>query len=354
MKEDKVQRLRYIMTVITMVLAFMMICFCIVALQVKTVHLDYYGTNIRVKTLSSNIQGFLLSNNIYVDENTVVYPDITSNIYKNMSISISSKNEIAKIDIDTMLAEYKPVSVKIVEQEELIQYAEEVVENPGMYRGVSRVTKEGANGLKNVKYVIKYSEGQEIARTVLEENVITEPTNKVIEVGTNLNLSTSRSQGVVIPSVDAGFKVYNIALSQDMQQYTYAMCQKYGVQYELLLAVMYVESRYNVNAVGGGNSYGLCQIHYSNTANLRRRIGLTNLLDPYDNIEAGAYMLNLYLNAGRKYSSDMYFIEHYGLNCYNMGEGVYRSNCYTKGILERTYSNKVRSIRDTLITRGGI
>ncbi|MBR1884544.1 MAG: hypothetical protein IJ809_06440, partial [Clostridia bacterium] len=75
---------------------------------------------------------------------------------------------------------------------------------------------------------------------------------------------------------------------------------------------------------------------------------------PYDNIEAGAYMLNMYLNAGRKRSSDTYFIEHYGLNCYNMGEGMFVSNCYNNGILERTYSNKVRSIRDSIIANGGI
>ncbi len=354
MKEDRARSIRKVMTVITMTLAFMMICLCIVALQVKVINLDYYGNRVRIKTLSTNVRSFLLTNNIYIDENTDVYPSLDTTIKKNMNITLSSKDNVAKIDINGMLAEYSPVTVKILEQDETIAYKEEYVENPGMYRGVSRVVTEGSNGTKKVRYVVKYSDGVETSRTLLGESIVTEPVNSVIEVGSNLNLATSRSSGIVIPSVDSGFKVYNISLSSDMQQYTYAMCQKYGVQYELLLAVMYVESRYNVNAVGGGNSYGLCQIHYSNSANLRRKIGITNLLDPYENIEAGAYMLSMYLNIARKKSADQNFIEHYGLNCYNMGEGVFYSNCYSKGILERTYSRNVISIRNSLLSKGSI
>ncbi len=354
MKEDKAHNIRKVMTIITMTLAFMMICLCIIALQVKIINLDYYGTKIRVKTLSTNVRGFLLSNNIYIDENTSIYPSVDTDIKKNMNIVISSDLEVSTIDIDSMLAEYTPVTVKILDEEMVIAHSEEYIENPGMYRGVSRVTTEGVDGVKKVRYAVKYSDGSEVSRTLLEENIISESVNSVIEVGTNLNLATSRSNGIVIPKADDGFKVYDIALSSDMQQYTYIMCQKYGIQYELLLAVMYIESRYNVNAVGGGNSYGLCQIHYSNTANLRNKIGITNLLDPYENIEAGAYMLAMYLDAGRKYSSDTYFIEHYGLNSYNMGEGLFYSNCFSKGILERTYSINVMATRDSLLNTGKI
>lgn len=342
------------MTVITMTLAFMMICLCIVGLGVKVINLDYYGTRMQIKTLSTNVQGFLLNNNIYIDASTSVYPSLYSNIESGDTIIIASNENSQKFDLAKMLADYKPVTVKILEEDVVIEHAEEYVENASMYRGVSRVTTEGKDGIKKVKYILKSNGESEPEKVMLDETVVEEAVNSVIEVGTSLNLSTSRSSGVTIPNVDDGFRVYSIALSQDMQQYTYAMCEKYGVQYELLLAVMYVESRYNVNAVGGGNSYGLCQIHYSNTANLQRAIGLTDLLDPYDNIEAGAYMLNMYLNAGRKRSSDTYFIEHYGLNCYNMGEGMFVSNCYNNGILERTYSNKVRSIRDSIIANGGI
>lgn len=354
MKEDKARNIRNVMTFVVVVLSFMMICLCIVGLQVKIVNLDYYGTKVRIKTLSTNVQSFLISNNIYIDKNTEVHPSLNTSIKKNMNIILSGGTDLAKIDIDGMLAQYTPVTVKIVDKEEAIKHGEEYIENPGMYRGVSKITTEGTDGVKRTRYAVKYLGNEEISRTILEENIVSEAVNSVIEVGTNLNLATSRSSGIVIPKVDDGFKVYDIALSSDMQQYTYAMCQKYGIQYELLLAVMYVESRYNVNAVGGGNSYGLCQIHYSNTAHLRRKIGLTDLLDPYDNIEAGAYMLAMYLNAGKKYSQDTYFIEHYGLNCYNMGEAVFRSNCYNKGILERTYSRNVIAARNSLLNNGRI
>jgi soluble lytic murein transglycosylase-like protein len=132
------------------------------------------------------------------------------------------------------------------------------------------------------------------------------------------------------------------------------MCQNYGIQYELLLAVMYKESGYNPSAIGGGNSYGLCQIHVSNFSNLRKRLGVSNFLDPYDNIKSGAYMLSLYMGSGRKISNDSTTIEVYALNSYNMGEGVYFNNCYSRGVLNREYSNSVISIRNRLITNGGL
>ena len=349
---SKAEKIRYIMTVITMTLAFMMVCLCLIGLQVKVINVDYYGTKMQVKTLSSNVQSFLLNNNIYIDENTLVYPDLESSLSNGDTITLESKIETAKIDIKGLLAEYKPVKAEIIEEELIIAKEEEYIENPSIYRGVSIVKSEGKDGKKKVKYIIK-TDGNSEEKVILEEVVLEVAENKVTEVGTSYS-ATARGSGVVIPAVDSGFKVYNIPLPADMQQYTYAMCNKYGIQYELLLAVMSVESNYQINCVGGNNSYGLCQIHYSNTAMLQRAIGLTDLLDPYDNIEAGAYMLKTYIDAAKRRSEDTYFIEHYGLNCYNMGEGVFVKNCFNYGILERTYSNKVISRRNNLLNTGTV
>jgi soluble lytic murein transglycosylase-like protein len=253
-----------------------------------------------------------------------------------------------------MYAQYKPVVAKIIEVSEAIPFEEERVENPTINRGVTKVSKEGINGEKVIRYFVKYSGESEIYKVELKTDIKAESQNKVIEVGTKLNSFVSRTAPVIIPAVDSGFKSYNIKLPVDQQQYAYTMCKNYGIQYELLLAVMSKESGYNPNAIGGGNSYGLCQIHISNYTNLRNRLGISSLLDPYDNIKAGAYMLALYMNSGRRISTDATIAEVYALNSYNMGEGSYFNNCYSKGIVNRGYSDAVISKRNRLITNGTI
>lgn len=354
MKEDKAYVLRKTLVIITVMLIFITAGISLVAMQIKTVTFNYFGDIKQIKTLSTTVESFLLQNKINVNSDMIISPSKDTKIENNLEIKIYSDKELSKIDAIGMYAEYKPVVAKIIEVSEAIPFEEEKIDNPTINRGVTKISQEGSNGEKVIRYFVKYSGESEIYKVALGEDVKTAAQNKVIEVGTKLNTFTSRSAPVVIPVVDSGFKSYNIKLPVDEQQYAYSMAQKYGIQYELLLAVMYKESGYNPSAVGGGNSYGLCQIHISNYTNLSNRLGISSLLDPYDNIKAGAYMLALYMNSGRRISSDNTTIEVYALNSYNMGEGSYYSNCYSRGIIDRAYSNSVISLRNALINNGGL
>lgn len=354
MKEDKAYVLRKTLVIITVMLIFITAGISLVAMQIKTVTFNYFGDKKTIKTLSTTVEGFLLQNKINLNEDMIVSPSKDALIDNNMEIKIYSKNELSKIDTMAMYAEYKPVVAKIIEVSEAIPFVEQKIDNPTINRGVTKIANEGANGEKITKYFVKYSGETELCKVALNSDVKSEPQNKLIEVGTKLVPIVSRSAPIIIPVVDSGFRAYNIKLPVDQQKYAYSMCQTYGVQYELLLAIMYKESGYNPNAVGGGNSYGLCQIHISNQANLVNRLGIASLLDPYDNIKAGAYMLALYMGSGRRASSDPTTIQVYALNSYNMGEGSYYANCYSKGIIDRGYSNSVLALRNALITNGGI
>ena len=354
MKEDKAHVLRKTLVIITVMLIFITAGISLVAMQIKTVTFNYFGDIKTIKTLSTNVESFLIQNKIKLSDNAIVSPSKDTKIVNNLEIKIYSDKVESKIDTIAMYAQYKPVVAKIIEVSEAIPFEEEKVDNPAINRGVTKITKEGANGEKVTKYLVKYSGETEIYKVELKSDTKTVAQNKVIEVGTKLNPVVSRSAPIIIPIVDSGFKSYNIKLPVDQQQYAYSMCQKYGVQYELLLAIMCKESGFNPNAVGGGNSYGLCQIHISNLTNLINRLGIASLLDPYDNIKAGAYMLSIYMNSGRKISADSATIEVYALNSYNMGEGSYFSNCYSQGILDRSYSNSVINIKNRLINNGGL
>lgn len=354
MKEDKLHILRKTLIIICCILFFSTVGLIMVSTQMKTVTLDYYGSKTQIKTLAASVDDFLLENKIVVNEEDIVTPERTAFLEKNSIITICSRNVIAKVDIDSIKNAHTPIIAKMEQIEETVPFTEEKRDNAVLNRGTENVVQEGIEGKKATEYLVRYQNNIEIARVQVGEEIIAEPQNKIIEVGTKITLTTSRSslvQSVVSQGATDGFKQYNIGLPVEQQQYAYNICKRYGIQYELFLAVMYKESGFNAYAVGGGNSYGLCQIHVSNHANLRAKLGVSNFYDPYDNMTAGAYLLSCYFGTASNVVSGS-DVEVYALNSYNMGEGAYYSSCYSQGILHRGYSNSVIALRNSLVANG--
>lgn len=354
MVEDKAHSIRKVLSVICVILLFSTIGLFIITLQVKTITLDYHGTKKVVKTLAVNVQDFLIQNNIVVSSNDEVYPEKSSILDDGMEIKIKSNVILSTIDIDKIQNEYIPMVAQIEEEIEILHYSEENTQNSSIERGVQNIIQEGSDGQACTKYLVVYENNEVVEKAKISSDIITEPQNKIIEVGTKINTvsrsSIVKSLSSVIPSEADGFRYYNINLSRQLQEYAFNICKKYGVEYELFLAIMYNESRFNPNA-SSGVAYGLCQIHQSNFSNLSRKLGISDFYNPYDNMTAGAYMLSTYIaSASKKVTGDD--ITVYALNSYNMGEGAYYSTCYSKGILDRGYSNAVLRVRNNLITTG--
>jgi soluble lytic murein transglycosylase-like protein len=146
---------------------------------------------------------------------------------------------------------------------------------------------------------------------------------------------------IYVDSIDKHITTYNIALSEELQQYTYKVACDYNVgeYYELILALMWVESRYDPSAIGGGANYGLMQINKINHGWLHDELGIDNFLDPKQNIMAGVRILSEYLTTMDE--------PHRALMCYSMG--VSRANSYWKrGVYTSEYSHKVLDAKDRL------
>lgn len=354
MKEDKAYYVRKTFTVICLILFFSTVGLFMINSQLKTVTLDYHGDKQTIKTMATNVQDFLIQNKISLNNNEKIWPETSTELENGMVIEIESTDQLAKIDIDKMIKDNQVIIAKIEEVIEDVPYEEEKQNNSTLDRGVTNVLKEGKDGKICTKYLVRYNNGEVVERAKIGTEVLSEVENQVIEIGTKI-ITSSRSnivQSAASSATDAGFRYYNIPLSREYQEYAYNICKKYGIQYELLLAVMYCESGFNVNA-SSGTAYGLCQIHYSNYSNLSSKLGITDLFDPYDNMTSGAYMLSLYLNNARKFVSED-SVEVYALNSYNMGDAAYYSQCFSQGILNRAYSNKVISVKNSLISRGTI
>lgn len=123
--------------------------------------------------------------------------------------------------------------------------------------------------------------------------------------------------------------------SYDIQKLAYDLSEQNGRDYLFVLAIVEHESQGNPNRISKTHDYGLMQINRCNNRFLKQNLGITNTLDPLQNLTAGTYYIYDYIN---KYNS---------LSCalmaYNMGENKAKK-LWKRGIYETKYSRKVLSI----------
>lgn len=126
----------------------------------------------------------------------------------------------------------------------------------------------------------------------------------------------------------------DVPVDEELQSYIWSLCCLYDIDdyYEIIYAIMRKESNFDSNAISATNDYGLMQINISNHASLSTKLGITDFLDPYQNVHAGIYM---FANALHKYES-----MSDALMAYNMGGGG-ASKLWSQGIHSTSYSETV-------------
>ena len=82
---------------------------------------------------------------------------------------------------------------KVVTVSEAIPYGETVKESSSLLKGETEVVTQGVEGSKDVTYQISEYNGNTLEKVVLSEVVTKEPVNKVINKGTSVVASSSRS-----------------------------------------------------------------------------------------------------------------------------------------------------------------
>lgn len=153
------------------------------------------------------------------------------------------------------------------------------------------------------------------------EEAVIEPQNEPQRV----IIKTTHTYNIDLPT-------YDIELSADLQKFTILTAHAYDIEPALVFAVMKKESRFDTEAYYLGN-YGLMQINHINHSWLTEEIGVTDFMNPEQNVEAGCYILSM-------------LTEKYGdidkvLMAYNLGEGSAQS-MWKDGITETHYSKTVR------------
>lgn len=151
---------------------------------------------------SKNVVSDILSENhiiVLPDEN--VFPEADSKIDASKTITISKiaeekkviAEEIQNVTTEEILGKYVTVTEKIVVEQVEIPY--ETVTKDVSKSGTetkNSVIQEGINGLKEIKYKVKYQDDVEIEKVIISETIIKEPVEKIIQISTKITARSNR------------------------------------------------------------------------------------------------------------------------------------------------------------------
>lgn len=163
-----------------------------------------------------------------------------------------------------------------------------------------------------------------------------EPTTEVVTeaqplYGTVEYVSAVPTEEWVVGDID--FQPIDCSLDVEIQEFIYYLAYGYNIDFYFIMAVIEHESDYRADLISKTNDYGLMQINKCNHEWLSQALGITDFLDPYQNVMAGTYKFYILFE---KYQGDTAKV----LMAYNMGNtGAKR--LWDKGIYETKYSREI-------------
>lgn len=140
-------------------------------------------------------------------------------------------------------------------------------------------------------------------------------------------------------SEDTLFVPLDVPLDSDVQEFIYYLSKGYNMDFTFVMAIIQQESGYQPDAASNTDDYGLMQINKVNHGYITDEIGVTNYLDPYENVRAGMFILRKLF--------EKYETPEKVLMAYNLGESGAKA-LWDKGVFETNYSKSVQRIQSEL------
>lgn len=216
MKTDEKLSIRIIRKIVF--ISIILICILTIGVKATKSEVNYVtivfpeGYEITVMTSNVKVSDILAENHTIVLPDEKVYPDVDSNIDVTKTITISKLTEekvvvseqVESTTTEEILGKYVTVTEKIIIEQVEIPY--ETITKDVSKEGTEtkdKVLQEGANGLKEIKYKVKYQDEVEIERNVISETVIREPVNKIIQISTKITSRTANRSAVSAGALQA-------------------------------------------------------------------------------------------------------------------------------------------------------
>ena len=138
---------------------------------------------------------------------------------------------------------------------------------------------------------------------------------------------------------DLNFVPLDVPMDEDLQEFVFYLSKAYSIDFTLVMAMIQQESGFQADVISGSDDYGLMQINKINHPYITETLGITDFLEPYNNVRSGMFILrNLF---------DKYENPSKVLMAYNMGE-TGASRLWEQGIFESNYSKSVLQIQQEL------
>lgn len=161
----------------------------------------------------------------------------------------------------------------------------------------------------------------------------------IISFPTTPEVQAALSASVKTVDAEQVDKLYDVPLEADLQLHIKELCEAYGVDMPLVLAVIGQESNYDPEAIGdSGNSIGLMQIQPIHHQQRMDNLGVTDLLDPRQNVLVGIDLLaELLADSGDT---------EWAITAYNAGAGTADFN--KKIGMRSEYAESVMILREEI------
>lgn len=222
-----------------------------------------------VATTKTKIADILEENHIILMDDEVVRPGLEANLDVSKRIVISKvtektvviAEEVSSVSEQEILGEYVTIKEKIITEQEEIPY-ETVIEDisEDEENAEDRVVQKGENGIREVKYKVKYKNDVEVERTEISSTIIQEPVDRVVQLVTKV---TSRAGDRSIAANAANYLAASVAditpevVTMNASAYTASTCGKspYDSGYGVTASGNYATAYYTV-AAGSGYPIG--------------------------------------------------------------------------------------------------
>lgn len=135
---------------------------------------------------------------------------------------------------------------------------------------------------------------------------------------------------------DLNFTPLECGMPEEQQEFVFYLCSGYNLDFTLVMALIQHESNFTPDVISSTNDYGYMQINLVNQQWLTETLGVTDYLDPYQNIRAGVFTLRKLFE--RYQDTDMV------LMAYNMGENG-ASRLWEKGVFSTDYTESILTIQ---------
>ena len=131
---------------------------------------------------------------------------------------------------------------------------------------------------------------------------------------------------------------FNVPLDYELQDHIFRLCEDYGVDPSIIIAMIWKESTFRVETVGdGGDSLGLMQIQPKWHQERMDRLGVLYLANPYQNVMVGIdYFAELMANGRGLEWSLMAYNGGYGYANRKVANG--EVSYYARKVIEKAAS----------------